>query len=92
VICADFIDVSCALVEELKSPRLDGERFRRDPWGAWLLEGSRLLAIAIIFATLVGAWMFRYENVGVNNSYHRNRLTGAICAVVDECWFTKAVN
>jgi hypothetical protein len=58
----------------------------------WLLEGSRLLAIAIIFATLVGAWMFRYENVGVNNSYHRNRLTGAICAVVDECWFTKSVN
>jgi hypothetical protein len=29
----------------------------------WFSEGSRLLAIAMVFATLVGAWMFRYEPI-----------------------------
>jgi hypothetical protein len=29
----------------------------------WFSEGSMLLAIAIVFATLVGAWMFRYEPI-----------------------------
>jgi hypothetical protein len=27
----------------------------------WFSDGRRLLTIAIVFATLVGAWMFRYE-------------------------------
>jgi hypothetical protein len=44
------------------------------------------LTIAIVFATLVGAWMFRYENSGYANSVHRNRFTGAVCSVVSECW------
>jgi len=30
--------------------------------------------------------MFRYEPVG-NGSGHRNRFTGAICYVTNECWF-----
>jgi len=44
------------------------------------LDGSRLIAIAIIFATVVGAWMFRYETLEGNSPMaHRNRFTGAIC-------------
>jgi hypothetical protein len=30
----------------------------------WLSEGSRPLAVAIFFATLVRAWMFWYETYG----------------------------
>jgi hypothetical protein len=30
----------------------------------WILDGRRLIAVAIILATLVGAWMFRYERFG----------------------------
>jgi hypothetical protein len=44
-----------------------------------------LLAIVTAFATLVGAWMFRYENFA-NGSFHRNRLTGAVCHSYAECW------
>jgi hypothetical protein len=47
-------------------------------------DGRRLIAVAIIFATLLGAWMFRYEANGV---FHRNRFTGAICELRHECWF-----
>jgi hypothetical protein len=43
-----------------------------------------LLALAIIFATLVGAWMFRYEQVG--SFEHRNRFTGALCSYEENCW------
>jgi hypothetical protein len=50
-----------------------------------LPDGTQLLAIAIIFATLVGAWMFRYENVNIVN--HRNRFTGVECGHWQECWF-----
>ncbi len=53
----------------------------------WLSDGRRLLAIAIIFATLLGAWMFRYEKwEGV--AIHRNRFTGAVCSAFHECWFS----
>jgi hypothetical protein len=50
------------------------------------LSGSRLLAFAIIFAVVVGAWMFRYELLG-EGYVHRNRFTGAVCHVARECWF-----
>ena len=50
----------------------------------WLSDGQRLLAMAIILATVVGAWMFRYETIGPNA--HRNRFTGAICLMDEECW------
>jgi hypothetical protein len=53
----------------------------------WLSDGRRLLAVAIIFATLIAAWMFRYETLGQNGVTHRNRLTGVVCLVRDECWF-----
>jgi hypothetical protein len=45
------------------------------------------LAVAIIFATLVGAWMFRYEPVGSGLVTHRNRFTGAVCRIEEDCWF-----
>jgi hypothetical protein len=45
-----------------------------------------LLAVAIILATLIGAWMFRYETYGIG--VHRNRFTGAVCFKSEECWFS----
>jgi hypothetical protein len=45
----------------------------------WFSDGRRLLAIAIVFATLVGAWMFRYETIGPHQMYQVNRFTGVIC-------------
>ena len=30
----------------------------------WFSDGRRLLAAAIIFAAVVGAWMFRYDRMG----------------------------
>jgi hypothetical protein len=39
----------------------------------------------IALATLIGAWMFRFENVH-EGKLHRNRITGAICMVQQECW------
>jgi hypothetical protein len=50
------------------------------------------LAAAIVFATLVAGWMLRYESLlGTGpNEWHmqRNRLTGAVCFMFEECWFT----
>jgi hypothetical protein len=43
------------------------------------------ITIAIVLATVVGAWMFRYETF-TNDIMHRNRFTGAICMVDKECW------
>ena len=53
----------------------------------WLSDGHRLIALAIVLATLVGAWMFRYELLpGESPVAHRNRFTGAICLINQECW------
>jgi hypothetical protein len=52
----------------------------------WLSEGSRLLAIAIVFTTLVGAWMFRYEPYPNYDFLHRNRITSAVCYAYEACW------
>jgi hypothetical protein len=57
----------------------EGLMFNRLP------DGTQLLAIAIIFATLIGAWMFRYEDLGPG--VHRNRFTGVVCSTLQECWF-----
>jgi hypothetical protein len=40
----------------------------------WLSDGPRLLAVVIALATLIGAWMFRFENVH-EGKLHRNRIT-----------------
>jgi hypothetical protein len=45
------------------------------------------LASAITFATLVGAWMFRNEPVESGLVTHRNRFTGAVCQIEEDCWF-----
>jgi hypothetical protein len=49
------------------------------------MDSRVTLAAAIVFATLVGAWMFRYETETIG---HRNRFTGAVCFEQDECWFS----
>jgi hypothetical protein len=49
------------------------------------IKGWRPVAVAIIFATLVGGWMFRYEPV--YRTLHQNRFTGAVCHISEECWF-----
>jgi hypothetical protein len=50
------------------------------------LDSRITLAAAIVFATLIGAWMFRDEPSGMG--VHRNRFTGAICFNIEECWFS----
>lgn len=50
-----------------------------------MIDGRIALAGAIIFSALLFAWMFRYETVG-NGLWHRNRLTGTMCAVYESCW------
>lgn len=42
------------------------------------------MTIAIVLATLVGAWMFRYEPI--DRAVHRNRFTGVECFHDEECW------
>jgi hypothetical protein len=44
----------------------------------------RLLPAAVIFAVLVVAWTFRYEEY--NGVDHRNRITGTWCAAARSCW------
>jgi hypothetical protein len=56
---------------------LDWKRLRE------LLVENRLI-VAIVLAVIVGAWMFRFESVGP--WLHRNRITGSICYVTQECW------
>ena len=46
------------------------------------LEPTKLLALTIIFAVIVGAWMLRYETVGPNGLWYRDRLTGTVCSYV----------
>ena len=51
------------------------------------VDSRLILGVAIILAVLVGAWMFRYEQIG-GGMTHRNRFTGATCLFVNECWFS----
>jgi hypothetical protein len=51
-----------------------------------LSDGPKLLAIAIVLATIVAMWMLRYETL-FNGGMHRNRFTGAVCDIGTECWF-----
>ena len=56
----------------------------------WMADGNKVLAAAILVATVLMALMFRYENWG--NDKHRNRFTGTVCSVVNECWFSSDPN
>ncbi|SDF02093.1 hypothetical protein SAMN05216337_104277 [Bradyrhizobium brasilense] len=40
----------------------------------------------------LAAWMFRYETYGYNQSVHRNRFTGVVCAVAVEYWISSDPN
>jgi hypothetical protein len=50
------------------------------------MDSRALLAAAIVFAALLGAWMFRYDNYA--SGVHKNRFTGAVCFIADECWIS----
>lgn len=52
------------------------------------MDGRVALAGALIFATLIGAWMFRDETV--HPLGHRNRFTGVMCHPQHECWLQSA--
>jgi hypothetical protein len=52
----------------------------------WMADGSKVLAAAILVATVLMALMFRYETWG--NDKHRNRFTGTVCSIANECWFS----
>jgi hypothetical protein len=41
------------------------------------IDSRLILAAAIVFATVVGAWMFRWESAGPGTI--RNRFTGTLC-------------
>jgi hypothetical protein len=44
-----------------------------------------LVAAAIVIGLLLIARVFRYEPYG--SDQHRNRYTGAVCSISEECWF-----
>ena len=50
------------------------------------MDSRAMLAGAIVFATLVAAWMFRYECMDKNCISHKNRFTGAQCVSDRSCW------
>ena len=50
------------------------------------LDGRKALALAIVFASLVVGWLLRFENLG--SGMQRNRITGEICHISEECWFS----
>jgi hypothetical protein len=50
------------------------------------LDGRKALALAIVFASLLAAWLVRFENLG--SGMHLNRVTGEVCHVSEECWFS----
>jgi hypothetical protein len=54
----------------------------------WWQDGRKILAVVIAAATLVAAWMFRFEWADQAGAYHRNRFTGATCWHTEECWFS----
>jgi hypothetical protein len=50
------------------------------------IDSRLILAAAIVFATLVSAWMLRYECIGPYCVTHKNRITGAECPANENCW------
>jgi hypothetical protein len=50
------------------------------------MSDTRLIAAAIVLATLAATWIFRYEPAGAVGMLHRNRITGAVCSIYSSCW------
>ena len=44
--------------------------------------------IAAISIGVMALWMHRFETVGTG-PYHVNRITGVLCHVTIECWFSQ---
>jgi hypothetical protein len=47
--------------------------------------------VALVLISLFTGWTFRYEEgyqeYGRAGKMHRNRITGVVCLLTDECWF-----
>jgi hypothetical protein len=52
-----------------------------------LAEGKVVVALVLVAIVLI--WMFRFETFGYLGLMHRNRITGAICAIDRECWWPR---
>jgi hypothetical protein len=61
---------------------IDWKRFTK------LLVEQKVL-LALLLAVIVGIWMFRFETFGYLGLMHRNRVTGAVCAIDRECWWRR---
>jgi hypothetical protein len=56
------------------------------------------LAKALVVVALITAWVLRYEDLGMVTipssispvHMHRNRITGAVCDVIEECWVERS--
>jgi hypothetical protein len=95
VVCAAFAWASEPILSLLERWRLKANQAetvhrRNGTIAAWLMDGRRTLAIAILLVALLGAWMFRYEYLG--NGMHKNRFTGATCHFSQSCWFCNGVS
>jgi hypothetical protein len=53
------------------------------------LLGERKVVVALVLVAIVAIWMFRFETFGYQGLMHRNRITGAICAIDRECWWPR---
>jgi hypothetical protein len=61
---------------------IDWKRFKE-------LLAERKVAVALVLVAIVVIWMFRFETFGYQGLMHRNRITGAICAIDRECWWPR---
>jgi len=89
----EFLAVLITSSISLPRPPIENLHLRRhlpiSPEGE-AMDSQKLLAVSIIIATLVIAWMFRYETITNNTlpfAMHRNRFTGAVCLTIHECWW-----
>jgi hypothetical protein len=61
---------------------IDWKRFKE-------LLAERRVVVALVLVAIVVIWMFRFETFGYQGLMHRNRITGAICAIDRECWWPR---
>ena len=61
---------------------IDWKRFKE-------LLAERKVVVAVVLVAIAVIWMFRFESFGYQGLMHRNRITGAICAIDRECWWPR---
>jgi hypothetical protein len=48
---------------------------------------KKWIALALVFCALIFGWMFRFEQL--NFPMQKNRFTGAVCTIQEECWIKR---